>query len=354
MPLVAGAEVETFAALCSRLDDPFADRVALLREMGLDEVSLRESMRRWSERMRADGALAERFRCAYRDRAHALHAAPPPSRAASAQPVSAHGAPRQVAGSEGARPPSVAPASTPSRSEPLAAPSYLLASAHGRPVATEAPGLGLASSPFRAPVGQAPAPAVVVRHDTDEVDPAAYQSVALPFSRGSAPPSAGAAGGSAAATSGADAETDMVAATVAKMLAQHGGVGFGVTAPLAPVTAAREVVPFDPRARPAASVVTPYPARLAPQPSTGTVAPLRPSAEVLPFADAELETYARLSAELALASHPGERAAALAASGLGEREWAELKSKWDPRAERDAAIQARCLEVLRELGKARG
>jgi hypothetical protein len=196
------------------------------------------------------------------------------------------------------------------------------------------------------------------RHDTDEVDPAAYRAVPLPFSSprldSASPGRVGAlvvTPAPAAAQRGV--EVDMLASTIAKMMAQHEGVGLASTAPLSPLAGAKAAVPFHPRAQSVVSVAM-APAHLAPQASTGTVAPLPVSVEPLPFTKhPELETYARLSAELALSSGPSERAAALAASGLTEQRWAALKAEWDPRAQRDAAIQAKCLEVLREVGKAR-
>lgn len=59
--------VEAFGRLCAALDDPFADRSAVLAASGLNEQTLAAAYGRWSAALAADdGSLGERFANAYR------------------------------------------------------------------------------------------------------------------------------------------------------------------------------------------------------------------------------------------------------------------------------------------------
>jgi len=60
-------DIEAFAGLMAKLDDPFADRAAVLAGANLDERSGEELAAAWSARLRdtSSGELAERFAAAY-------------------------------------------------------------------------------------------------------------------------------------------------------------------------------------------------------------------------------------------------------------------------------------------------
>ena len=68
--------VEGFARLVVLLDDPFADRAALLEAAGLDEAGWRDAMRRWTGLIESsDDALVDRFVAAYRLARHEIEGA---------------------------------------------------------------------------------------------------------------------------------------------------------------------------------------------------------------------------------------------------------------------------------------
>lgn len=78
--------IERFAELSARLDDPFADRQAVLRAAGLNEGRWGDIVQRWSTRLRAsEGAvLATRFGDGY---AAAMRHQLPPARELAAEPT---------------------------------------------------------------------------------------------------------------------------------------------------------------------------------------------------------------------------------------------------------------------------
>jgi hypothetical protein len=71
---MAEQEIEPFAELMARLDEPFADRAGILQAAGLDDGGFQRMADRWSKELRNEGAevLAQRYGDAYEASAREL------------------------------------------------------------------------------------------------------------------------------------------------------------------------------------------------------------------------------------------------------------------------------------------
>jgi hypothetical protein len=217
--------VERFAELVAALCAPFAVREAVLRETGLDEEAWRRLEEQWTDRLKADDALVDRYVARYQ----AVTQAPSPG--TEAEPPAAEG------------PGFLNAEATPWRAE---------AASVGRDIAPEAPALLPAPSP-EVPFAVA-MPAASLRLDgTLEPEDGAALRAALPFLAGDADPHWAVSTGSARAAdpSRPDATLDLTASAGSAL---DGTLEIGASLPRPPLLPASPVaVPgkrlhrFDPK-----------------------------------------------------------------------------------------------------------